>query len=253
MAEAARCLALLERDLGHAEAMLLEASALSQRLGIAPLAVPDAIGMLRLHQGRLEEAARLFEQARDLARREGDRLGEYHALEHLVMLELQRDDLAAAGRLAEEMVRIGERLREGSEAPFAHALAALSRFGLQQDEALADLENALGLLRLVDDKYRLAYALTRTADVELRRGRAEQARRRAEEARAVAEALQRPTEIALAHVALARACEALGDAPAAERYARRLRGDSAGFVSAQARAAIESLAAGGPKRTGRST
>jgi predicted ATPase/DNA-binding SARP family transcriptional activator len=254
MAEAARCLALLERDLGHAEAMLLEASALSQRLGISPVAVPDAIGMLRLHQGRLAEAVGLFAQARDLARREGDRLGEFHALENLVMLELQRHDLAAARALADEMVRLGERLREGSEAPFARALAALTRYGLEDDEALVDLERAVSALRLVDDKYRLAYALTRAADVDLRRGRAEQARARAEEAKRVAEALQRPTEIALANVALTRALAALGDVKAAERQRRELECESSRFLSAHARAAIESLGAEGrSERSGRTS
>jgi DNA-binding SARP family transcriptional activator len=63
MAEAARCLALLERDLPQAEALLLESGALSARLGLEPAAIPDATGMLRLHEGRLDEAAQLFEQS----------------------------------------------------------------------------------------------------------------------------------------------------------------------------------------------
>ena len=60
MAEAARCLALLERDLGQAEALALEARAVAQRLGVEPNAISDALGLLRLHQGAIEEAAELF-------------------------------------------------------------------------------------------------------------------------------------------------------------------------------------------------
>ena len=68
MAEAARCLAMLERDLGQAEALALEARALAQRLDFEPNAISDAIGLLRLHQGAVEEAAALFARARDVAR-----------------------------------------------------------------------------------------------------------------------------------------------------------------------------------------
>ena len=49
MAEAARCLALLERDLGQAESLLLEASAPAQRTGVESEAIAAANGMLRLH------------------------------------------------------------------------------------------------------------------------------------------------------------------------------------------------------------
>ena len=68
MAEAARCLAMLERDLGQAEALALEARGLAQRLDFEPNAISDAIGLLRLHQGAVEEAAALFGRARATSR-----------------------------------------------------------------------------------------------------------------------------------------------------------------------------------------
>jgi DNA-binding SARP family transcriptional activator/pimeloyl-ACP methyl ester carboxylesterase/tetratricopeptide (TPR) repeat protein len=128
MSEAARCLALLERDLPEAEAMLLEAEAIGRRIGIEPVSLFSARGILRLHQGKLDEAVALFERARLVARRDGDRRAEFMALEHLATVELQRGGYAEAGRLCDELLAIGEKLREGSEAPFARALCALIRY-----------------------------------------------------------------------------------------------------------------------------
>ena len=96
MAEAARCLALLERDLGHAEALVLEARARAANAGFETVAIPDALGMLRFHQGAWNEAADLFQSARELSLRQGDRIGEFRALEHLIVLDLERDRPDAA-------------------------------------------------------------------------------------------------------------------------------------------------------------
>src|SRR5262249_32635336 len=123
MGEAARCLALLEHDLPQAETLVLEARAIARRVGVETSAVPAAQGMLCLHRGEFDEAAELLHQSRIIARRDGNRIGEFYALEYAVLLELYRDDLTAADVLAAELRRLGERLREGSEAPFAAALA----------------------------------------------------------------------------------------------------------------------------------
>lgn len=241
MAEAARCLAVLERDLGQADALLREAGALSERVGVEPSAISDAMGMLHLHRGELDEAAKLFQHARALSRRDGDRLGEFQALEHLVMLELQREGYAEACVLSEDLMRIGDKLREGSEASFAHALAALSRYAMGRDEAVADLERALEGLRLADAKHRLAYTLTRAGDIDVRRGQAERARTRAAEALSVAQLLERPSEIAMARVTLARAASALGDAGGLKRSLDELAREPLDGVSAHVRQAVESL------------
>src|SRR5690606_29071176 len=131
------------------EAMVLEAEALAQRIGIEPMALPDARGMLRLHQGELDAAAALFERARLVARRDGDRRAEFMALEHLDTVELQRARHAEASRICDELVALGERLREGSEAPFARALSALGRHAAGAPEAKAALDEALEALRAV--------------------------------------------------------------------------------------------------------
>ena len=239
MAEAARCLALLERDLEKAEAMIFEAGALSTRLDIKPAAIPDAQGMLRLHEGRLDEAATLFEQARTRARAEGNRLDEFQALEHLLMVELQRDSYARARSVSDELVSIGEKLREGSESAFARVLRATTCYSMGEDQAQSELEQALDELRIVDAKHRLAYALTRIANVDLRRGHPNLARSRASEALAVPQQLERSSEIVFAQVALARAAAGLNDSAALLSHLDQLRRQSMAGVSTHARKAAQ--------------
>jgi DNA-binding SARP family transcriptional activator/predicted ATPase len=241
MAEAARCLALLERDLEKAEAMIFEASALSTRLDIKPAAIPDAQGMLRLHEGHLDEAAALFEEARTRARAEGSRLDEFQALEHLLMVELQRDSYARARAVSNELVSIGEKLREGSESSFARVLRATTCYSIGEEQVQPELEQALDELRIADAKHRLAYALTRIANVDLRSGHADLARRRASEALAVAEQLERSSEIVFARVALARAAAALNDETALLLHLDNLRCQSMAGVSTHAREAAQAV------------
>ncbi len=241
MAEAARCLTLLERDLARAESLVMQAAALSATLDIRPAAIPDAEGMLRLHEGVLDEAALLFEQARLLARAEGNRLDEFHSLEHLVMVQLQRQDYARALQLSEELISLGTRLREGSEAPFARALAALSGRALGRAGACEDLERALGELRAADAKHRLAYLLTRAADGDLRAGEPRLARRRAAEALAIARALKRPSEIAMALAVLVHAASTLKDSKGRARHLAELRQHPLLGVSYAVRRAVETL------------
>ena len=246
MAEAARCLVLLERELPRAEALALEARARSARMGVRPSAIADAQGMLRQHQGRLAEAAELFDEARLEARQAGDRMGEFQALEHLVVLRQEQGAWRDALRLGAELEDLGGKLREGSEAPFARALVALARHALGEEGAGSALDAALGELRVVDAKLRLAYTLTRAAQVDLGRGDGARARRRAEEARRTIEVLGRPTESLLAGVTLVRACRQAGDDGEAERVLRELHEMEIVGAAAVARGALEDLLGGGP-------
>jgi DNA-binding SARP family transcriptional activator/predicted ATPase len=241
MADAARCLALVERDLGHAEALLLEAGSVAKQLGIDAVAIPDGVGMLRLHQGLLDEARPHFEQARELARRAGDHENEFQALEHLVALEVECGRWRDAAVRAADLARIGAKMRGGSEGPFAAAMAALCDHAAGDETAGARLDAALESLRQADAKHRLAYVLTRAAETDLYRGAAEVARARASEALRAAEVLQCPSDIALARVLVARASELLGDSAEAARNAQALAGIDPHPLSAHARVAIEAL------------
>ncbi|MFO7179890.1 MAG: AAA family ATPase [Pseudomonadota bacterium] len=241
LAEAARCLTLLGRDLPHAEALLLEANARAARAGIESVAIPDAVGMLRLHQGSWDEAARLFEEARAIARRNGDRDGEFRSLEHRLMVELERDALGAADTLARELLRLGERLREGSELPFARVLSALVALGLGDDSSDEALTAALDALRDADAKHRLVYALTRAAEIDNRRGRSAQAGARAEEALGIAERLGQKSELVLALRQAVRAALATGEKTRARDLLQRTRPFSPEDLSERARRALHDL------------
>ena len=241
MAEAARCLVLLERELPRAEALALEARARSERAGVRPPAIADAQGMLRQHQGRAAEAAELYEQARLEARRLGDRMGEFQALEHLVVLRQEQKAWQASLRLGVELEELGARLREGSEAPFARALVALARHALGEAEAAPALDAAIEELRVVDARLRLAYTLTRAAQVDLEQGAFTRARERAEEARRAIEPLGRASETLLAGVTFVRACREVGDDVEAERVLREVRNAGGAGAAAFARRALEEL------------
>jgi hypothetical protein len=233
MAEAARCLAMLERDLTHADAMLMEAQALASRKHMSHHAIPAALGMLRFHENRLDEAAELFKEARTLARSSGDRLSEFQAHEYLAMMEIERGRYETARAHCAALIELGERLREGSERPFAYALDALCEYALDDDSK--PLETALVQLRAADAKHRLAFTLTRAGRLDLERGRPAAAIAHAREALGCAEALDRPSEIVLAHVVLAEALRSTSDLTGYSAHVAALAGLESVPVAAWAR------------------
>jgi len=136
------------------------------------------------------------------------------------MIEFERGDLDAMKTYCVALLDLGEKLRDGSELPFARAIAAVCRYARSDDAT--DLAPALDQLRTADAKHRLAYTLTRSALLDLERGRIDLAVARAKEALGYAEVLQRMSEIMLAHVVLWRACRAIDDAEGCHRWATSL-------------------------------
>jgi tetratricopeptide (TPR) repeat protein len=198
MGEAAKCLAMLERDLSQADAMAMEASALASRSAVQCSAIPTSLGILRYYEGRLEEAIDHLEDARTICKSQGDRFNEYLANEYLTVVEVEQGDFPAALQHAETLVDIGSRLREGSEYPFALAIQELCRYGLQRDTP--ELEDYLAAVRQADAKQRLAYLLNRIAMLDIDRGNHRQALLHSEEALQLARLMERPSETLLAHI-----------------------------------------------------
>lgn len=223
IAEAARCLVILERDLAQAEALLLEARALTDRSGEPTWAVFDGLGLLRLHAGALDEAKTAFEQAWTLARKDGDRLQEFMSLEHLVTVSIHRHDEDQACAYAKELATIGEKLREGSERALGRAMLALCRYRKNEADHRSSLDDALQALREVDAKQRLAFVLTQTASIETERGELERAATRAREAVQLGEILEQPSETALARAILLRVAWERGDSVAVQEQMTALR------------------------------
>jgi DNA-binding SARP family transcriptional activator/tetratricopeptide (TPR) repeat protein len=208
MAETARCLVMLERDLHAADALLMEASAMSRRLNLEPATIPDATGLLRMRRGEFDAAVSDFQRARFLARRDGDRITEFLAMEHLAELELARRGYAEAASLAIDMANLARRLGPGSEGPFASALAALCRMAIAGPAASIDLDTALDALRHADAKHRLSFMLSAAAAIDLDQERPGAARVRAEESLLLATAINSPSHIALAEAAVSAAIRA---------------------------------------------
>ncbi len=239
-AEAAKCLALLERDLSEADALVMEARALARRSGTDCVAIPMTLGILRYYEDRLDEAVDHLEEARSLAKTDGDRISEYLANEYLAMVEIERADCHAAERHARTLVAIGERLREGSERPFAGAVQALCHFGITGD--VAPLETALAGLRAADAKQRLAFVLNRAALCSVEGGDFARAAGFAREALQLARVMERPSEILLALLSLERVHRAQ-PALQAETLHGAIRELMAGGVAGWARQRGEQLLA----------
>ena len=160
------------------------------------------------------------------------------------MLELDREAYGDAAALGADLVRLGSRFREGSEAPFAQALEVLARHAQGDEKASGDFESALSALRAADAKHRLAFVLTRAAHVDLARGDADKAVARGKEALTVAKALRRHSEVALAHVLLlARIAASAGDQAALRRHLEAIGEEEGEALSARVRQAVEGLRA----------
>ena len=244
IAEAARCLVILERDVAQAEALLLEARALTERSGESPWAVFDGLGLLRLHGGQLDEAKNLFGKALATAKRTGDRLHEFMALEHLVKVSIMQGNGDEACAYALTLATIGEKLREGSERPLARAMLALCRYRKGEGDHRSALEDGLQQLREVDAKQRLSFVLVETAIIECDRKELSSAKTRAEEALDLALVLQHPSTAALARSVLLRIARETNDRDAQRRHAEALMDFDNVAIPVRLLAEKELLAAG---------
>src|SRR5690606_2962328 len=246
MADTAKCLLMLERDVSQADALLMEAEALAARQHIRHHSIPAGRAMLRYYENRLDEAEELFKQARTLCKYAGDRVSEYQANEYLVMIHFQQGRYAEARNRCAELVALGRKLREGSEAPFANALQGLCTYAI--DDSPAELDRALDDLRIADAKHRLAYVQTRSALLDYERGRTKEALERAGEALACAELLERATEMMLAHLVLGLCYRASGRKTEAVRHFASVDSLEAAGVAEWARQMARSLRGSGEER-----
>ncbi|MBX2799507.1 MAG: AAA family ATPase [Myxococcales bacterium] len=140
-AQAARTCLMMERDLGQAEAWLLHAQAQARSLESPPPALPLALGWLHRHRGFLDQAEVCFQRARTLAAGGEAPLIEFEALEQSTLLCVQLGLARRAATLGEELKRIGQKARGGSDAPYARAVHQLVL--LHEDSDTDALDRAL--------------------------------------------------------------------------------------------------------------
>ncbi|MEH6568865.1 MAG: AAA family ATPase [Halioglobus sp.] len=208
MAETAKCLVLLEKDLPQADAMLMEARSLASRKNIVTPAIVQASGMLRYYEGELDTAEELLQEARTQFKARGERINEYAANEYLLMIDLERGDFQGAKSHCRALVELGGKVREGSELPYAQAVhCLLDRVG---GGDAPGLDASLQALRLADAKFRLSYILNRVALLELEQCHYASALEHAGEALQCTQVLARASEMMFARTTLVLAHQALG-------------------------------------------
>jgi DNA-binding SARP family transcriptional activator len=222
LGEAGHCLALLERDLPRAEAMLLEAKALGQRHDVSVSAIASGLGVIHRHRGEGALAAALLEQARAEARVDGNHWSEFVALAQLVEVDLECGALVRGESRATELVALAEKMPDGSELPYARALTALVARA-QGRESASELEQAADGLRASDANQRLAAVLSYACELELDRGTPERALAQAKEALGLARNLERKSDVVSALSLIVRAAAALGDEAAFDSALMELR------------------------------
>ncbi len=240
MAEAARCLALLERDLGHAEALVLEARARATNAGFETVAIRTLSGCfasIRAHGMRRRTCSRSHAKCR-CGKETGSANSGHSSISSC-------SNWSETGRMLRERPPVNwlnwrRSFAKAARLLFARCLTALAAEASGED-ARKELNEGLESLRMADAKHRLAYALLRATHGDFRRGDIERARARSEEALKLAHMLERPSETAMAHVALLRCALASGDAKDIEHQRNALRRAGKTQIAAHVRRQAEEL------------
>ncbi|MBV8988335.1 MAG: hypothetical protein JO372_07210, partial [Solirubrobacterales bacterium] len=242
IANTGRCLLEVEREIPRALALVRDAEALAETLGLRFAELEWARAHAARWRGDLDRAHALMSEACDLARLHEDRWRESGCLVWLATIDLERQRFGSVLRYCDAVQRIAARMGQ-EQAPVADALRALARLMSSGRDDTSSLDRSLAALRAFDDKAQLAYVLNCGAALHLARGRNGQARAAATEAMATARAVRRTTEIAVGGAILARALAAAGDLAAAIASLEDLAAacEPAG-LSARARAHVEAAA-----------
>jgi hypothetical protein len=198
LAHTGSCLAEIGRDIPRAEALLLEAQSISDRLGLETSDIPFGLGCVRRYQGQVDEARSLLCRGWQMAQLAQDHWRECTCLTNLVMLELETGHAALAQDHCSELIHVSAQMGEGSEAPHAAALDAVTRYLLQEKRAEEALERSRQVLKRIDSPRMLSFIQTIAAEWDLQQGNVKQAILRAEEALDAAQVVDNPSELALA-------------------------------------------------------
>jgi DNA-binding SARP family transcriptional activator len=222
VAETARCLIMIEKEIPRARDLIAEARALLA--GAPPVfSLQWATALLARYAGDADQAEQGLRRTLVLAREEGLRWEEQECLRQLTMLELERArPQAAVGRSA-ELCLVAAKMTDDSDTIVAEGLAALA--GLEAAGPAGDLaafDRQLVRLREADVKVVLSFAQNLAAGWELRFGDTGRAGTRAAEALAAARAIDRKSQVVAAVAVLARVALRQGGADAARRQLAEL-------------------------------
>jgi predicted ATPase len=241
LAYSGSCLAEIGRDLIRAEALLLEAQSLADRVGVELYDIFSGLGCVHRHYGRYDEARAYLQRSWRLTQAQQEHWRECTYLGYLAMIELETGNPIAALSYCDEISTIAAKIQgEGSEAAVAAALAALARYRLEHPNAEKELTVAIAKLQQVDAKRMLAYVLIGAAEVDLNCDRPALAVNRAEAALRNAQIVNHPSEIALSWAVLIQGLFALGEQQqATEQFELLQQAIKPDDLSYQAQSAVE--------------
>jgi predicted ATPase/DNA-binding SARP family transcriptional activator len=242
LANTARCLAFIERDITSAEGFLREAQALGPepKGGRTELEIVFGVGLIQAYKGKGDEATQLLDRAADLAALASDHWNRSGASIRAARIALERGRHREAFERCVTLAPLVAKLTGGSDAPMTDALRALSRIELGEADAYGEMEAAVDALRTIDSQAQLAFVLNALAAHHARAGRPDEAQRRAEQALLAAENVGHKSEAAVARAQLAVLAVDRGDRAQGRALLDACRQDAATpwALSARAQAAL---------------
>lgn len=200
LANSARCLVELGRDIGQARDLMAQALELSQAAGVQEIEVHWCQGLLLHWDGELGPALRALDMAITLATQQEDRWRQCKCLAAAAIIEIEWGAPAAALKRADALSLASREQDDATDAPLAQALRAIAH--RMAGEPAPALAAAIEGLRCADDKSRLASVLNVAASVEQSRHAFDAAGGYAAEALAVAQAIGDANESVVAQAIL---------------------------------------------------
>ena len=210
LAHAAQCLAMLERNMGKAEALAAEAKSLATKQKLEVMELNLAEGFILQYRGETELGIAMLERAHVLAEAQGIYWLGAVCLLRLATAELQRCRPALALQHCAKLREVVGRVGEASEGPFGEIVEAIAQRHLGRPGGALDIDGAFDVLYALDAQAYLGEAYCLAAESDLQAGDAASAQCRAERALKAAKKVERPTFIVWAYALLARAAVELG-------------------------------------------
>jgi DNA-binding SARP family transcriptional activator len=236
LADSARCLLMLERDVPKARAMIVEARDALGPAGDQLACVAWARGLLDRYRGEGSSALAALDDALEGYRREQAHWETYQVLSATVLCHLESGDAAAGLARCAALRDVASKMAEGSEPVFAAGTEALVRLALNEDGAERACEDAVVALKDADAKAMLSYVLCWLAEHALAAGELATAERRAGEALTAAALVDRRSDLAMARALLGRVALARHDRRNAQAHLDATREDRERPLGLSARA-----------------
>jgi DNA-binding SARP family transcriptional activator len=225
LADSARCLIMIERDIPQAQSMIVEARAALGPSGDQLAHVAWARGLLGRYCGEAAPAITALDDALEGYKRDHGGWETSQVLAATVLCLLESGDAAAALSRCGELREVAAKMTNGSEPTVATALEALARLALGEPDGVRAAEDSARALKEIDAKAMLAYVLCALAEHALASGALDDAERRAGEALATAAVIDRRSELGVARALLGRVALARADRASAAAHLAAMRDD----------------------------